>query len=68
MLPRTIGRLVRSGQKRSASKNEGRKAIRPTGLELWKWRLLPGSTKLVFNTGDSLAQVANFALGSYLTS
>jgi hypothetical protein len=38
-------------------------------LQLWNqvW-LLPGSTKLVFNTGDSFAQLANFALGSHLTS
>ena len=36
-----------------------------SGMRLW---LLPGSTKLVFNTGDSLAQLANFALGSHLSS
>jgi hypothetical protein len=38
-------------------------------LQLWNqvW-LLPGSTNLVFNTGDSFAQLAKFALGSHLTS
>ena len=38
-------------------------------LQLWNqvW-LLPGSTKLVFNTGDSFAQLANFALCSHLAS
>jgi len=38
-------------------------------LQLWSqvW-LLPESTKLVFNTGHSLAQLANFALRSHLAS
>ena len=33
--------------------------------QLW---LLPKSTKLIFDTGDSFAQLANFALRSDLTS
>ena len=38
-------------------------------LQVWNQVvLLPGSTKLIFNTGDPFAQLANFPLRTHLTS